>query len=309
MRTIFFGSSDFSSNILYSLYQKGVEFALVVTKTQKKKGRGKKESPTPVGVIARELSLNLKETDNPNTEDMERAIREIGVEVFLLASYGRILKENILSAVTYPLNIHPSLLPKYRGITPIRSAIMNGEEKTGVTIFLMDKGIDTGNIVSKKEVIIGIDEVATELEARLSNVAVDLALTILKEIEAGKALQRIPQDEDGAVYAPRIRKEELRINWEESAINVAGKIRGLAYIPGAYTHFRGKRLKILRARSREEVVEGTIPGEVIGVDDVIVVACNPGSVLINELQLSGRGMMNAMSFINGYHIKPGDKLN
>ncbi len=308
MRVVFFGSSLFSSSILNSLYKEGVQFPLVVTKKPKEKGRGKKELPTPVGKIARESTLPLIEIDNPNTVEMGVAIKKTGVDVLLLAAYGAILKENILSAVTYPLNIHPSLLPKYRGVAPIRRAIMHGESKTGVTIFIMNKEIDTGEIVIKKELDIGQDEVATELEQRLANFSVELALDVLKEIEKGKPLALTQQNEGVALYAPKIRKEELQINWVENAGKVAGKIKGLSYKPGAYTYFRGERLKILRALAIPEKPTGSNPGEIFKVGDKIAVACEEGSVEVSQIQLSGKKMMDARSFVNGYHINVGEKL-
>jgi len=308
MRTIFFGSSTFSSIILNSLYSKGVEFPLVVTKKPKKKGRGKREYPTPVGIIARELSLPLLETDNPNTNEVEGIIRETGTDILLLASYGAILKENILSAVTYPLNVHPSLLPKYRGVAPVRRAIINGEKKTGVSIFIMNKKIDAGSIVIKKELDVEPNEVASELETRLANISVDLVLTVVKDLEAGRPLQLTSQNKEKAVYAPKIKKEELQINWKENALKVVGKINGLSYRPGAYTNFRGKRLKILRASARVRKPGDSRPGEIVEVGDTIVVACNVGAVQIGELQLPGRKMMDARSFTNGYHIEPGEEM-
>ncbi len=308
MRTVYLGSSLFSSNILRSLYKKGIEFPLVITKKPKEKGRGKRKRPTPVGLIAREFSLPLIEIDNPNNSEIEEAIRETGVDVLLLAAYGAILKDNILSTVTYPINIHPSLLPKYRGVAPIKRAIINGEKKTGVTIFIMNIEIDTGGIVIQKEINIEPDEIASELEQRLANVSVDLTLSILKELESGRPLKTTSQNEKGAIYAPRIRKEELRINWKESAVKVSDKIKGLSYSPGAYTHFRGKRLKIIRARTREENLGDSFPGEVVEVGGAIVVTCGIGSVEIIQLQPSGKKMMDSRAFVNGYHIKVGERM-
>lgn len=309
MRIVFFGSSFFSSSILNSLYKKGVEFPLVVTKKPKEKGRGKKKQPTPVGIISRDFSLPLIETDNPNTLETEEAIKKTGVDVLLLASYGAILKDIILSAVKYPLNIHPSLLPKYRGVAPIRRAIMNNEKKTGITIFIMNEEIDAGEIVIKKELDIKKEEVATELEQRLADISVDSVLTILNKIEEGESLELIPQSEKEVIYAQKIKKEELTIDWQENALNVVGKINGLSYKPGAHTYFRDKRLKILRAKAIPESSKNLNPGEVLKVNDKIIVACGEGSIEVTEVQISGKNIMDARSFINGYHIKVGEKLS
>ncbi len=308
MKVIFFGSSGFSANVLRSLTKAGVEFPLVITKTPKKKGRGRGKQPTPVGILAKELFLNLIEVDDPNKKEIEDAIKETGVKVYLLASYGAILKENILNVVDYPLNIHPSLLPKYRGVAPVSRAIMNGEKKTGITIFIMNEGIDAGDIVFKKEIQIKQDEVCTELKERLFNESIEPTLSILRDIEAGKELKRIAQDEERASYAPRIKKEELRIKWEEESLVIGRKIKGLSKRPGAYCYFRGKRLKLLRAKSREKRTDFGFPGEVIETGDTIVVSCKEGEIHVLELKLQGRKKMDAKSFINGYHIRKGEKL-
>jgi len=308
MRVVFFGSSFFSSRILNSIYKEGVEFPLVVTKKPKEKGRGRRKQPTPVGIISRKLSLPLIEIDNPNTAEVEDAIKKTGVDVLLLASYAAILKNIILETVKYPLNIHPSLLPKYRGSAPIKRAIMNNETKTGITVFIMDEKIDTGGIILKKEVDIKENEVASELEERLANVSAEIILPVLEKIEKGELLNLTKQEEDKVIYAPKILKEELEIDWEESALKVAGKINGLSYNPGAITFFRGKRIKILRARSLLKSTKTHTPGEIIEVTDQIIVSCGDKAIGLSEIQVPGKKIMDARSFINGYHIKVGEKL-
>lgn len=308
MKTIFFGSTEFSSDILSSLHKEGVEFPFVVTKTKKKKGRGKREHPTPVGKTARELSLKLIETDNPNTEEMIEMINKAGMNSFLLASYGAILKPNILSTVSYPMNIHPSLLPKYRGVAPVRRTLMNGDKETGITIFLMDEHLDTGDIIVKKRVPIYPDELYTELMKRLSDVAADLALNILKQLHSGQKLQTIIQNEKEATYATRIKKDELCINWNDSASRIVAKIRSLSLKPGAHTTFRKKRLIILKATSIQQKPTGSSSGEIVKLGETIVVSCDSGSVEIHKLLISGHKPMNAKDFINGYHLKTGDNL-
>lgn len=308
MKVLFFGSSELSTIILDSLVSSGIEVPLVITKAPKKRGRGKSESPTPLGKGARDLSLNLIEEDNPNSTSVEERIKETNVETFVLASYGAILKDNIIKMAKYPLNIHPSILPKYRGASPVARALMNGEKKTGITIFIMGNEVDTGDIVRIKEVPIMPLEVRTELEKRLFKEAARPILSVLRDIEEGKEIQKLSQDNSKASYAPKIKKEECKIYWGKKASEVECKIRGLSYHPGAFCTFRDKKLKILRAVKLTDVNDIGRPGEVINVGKDITVKCGEGAVEINEVQLQSRNKMDAKSFLNGYHIKAGEIL-
>ncbi len=308
MKVIFFGSSHLSTIILGALVNSGIEVPLIITKAPKKKGRGKKESSTPVGKMAIDLSLNFVQEDNPNSPEMENRIKETGVNTFILASYGAILKENIINIAEYPLNIHPSLLPKYRGASPVARALIDGEKKTGITIFLMGTGIDTGNIIRMKEVPIEPLEVRTELEERLFNEAVEPILSVLKDIEKGIKIRSFSQDSGKASYAPKIKKEECRINWKETSSSIEGKIRGLSYRPGAFCIFKEQKLKLLRATQLKNPENIGSPGEIIGAKNNLVVKCGEGVIEIMEVQLQDRKKTDAKSFINGHHIKTGEIL-
>jgi methionyl-tRNA formyltransferase len=308
MKIVFFGSSHLSTIILSALVSKGVEVALVITKEPKRKGRGKKKSSTPVGQTATDLSLNLIETDNPNSTYVEERIKEAGVKTFVLASYGAILKNNIIKIAEYPLNIHPSILPKYRGAAPVARTLMNGEKKTGVTIFVIGEGVDTGDIVRVKDVPILPNEVRTELEERLFKEAVELTYSVLTDIEEGKEIQSLSQDNSKASYAPKIKKEECRINWQDKSSETEGKIRGLSYKPGAFCLFKCKKLKFLRASQLVDINIKGLPGEVTDIKENLTVKCGEGAIEIKEIQLQGRNKMDAKSFINGYHIKEGTIL-
>jgi methionyl-tRNA formyltransferase len=308
MKVVFFGSSYLSTIILSALVNSDIEVPLVVTKAPKKKGRGKKESSTPVGKMAMDLSLNFIEKDNPNSADVENKIKETGVNTFILASYGAILKENILKIAEYPLNIHPSLLPRYRGAAPVTRALMNCEKKTGVTIFLMGTEVDTGDILRMKEVPIKPLEVRTELEERLFDEAVEPALSVLSDIEKGIKIQSFSQDSSKASYAPKIKKEECRINWKETSSVVEGKIRGLSYKPGAFCIFKEQKLKLLRAVQLRDFKNMGSPGEIIEAKNNLVVKCGEGVIEIIEVQLQDRKKIDAKSFINGHHMKTGEIL-
>ena len=308
MKVIFFGSSNLSAIILDALISGGVEVPLVITKAPKKKGRGKSESATPLGEAAKDLSLNLIEEDDPNSVFVEEEIRKTNVDTFVLASYGAILKDNILSIAKYPLNIHPSILPKYRGASPVARALMNGEKKTGITIFVMGVGVDTGDIIRIKEVPILPLEVCTELEERLFKEATQPILSVLMDIEEGKEIQKLSQDNSKASYASKIIKEECRVDWSKTSSEISGKVRGLSYHPGAFCTFRNKKLKILRAVGLADIQDMGCPGEVMDTRENIIVKCGEGAVGIREVQLQSRNKIDAKSFINGYHIKAGEIL-
>ena len=308
MKVLFFGSSEFSTIILNSLISAGIEVPLVITKAPKKKGRGKGESPTPVGKAARDLSLDFIEEDNPNSNFVEEKIKKTNASTFVLASYGAILRENILKISEFPLNIHPSVLPKYRGASPVARALMNGEKKTGITIFIMGTEVDNGDIVRIKEIPIMPFEVRTELEERLFKEAAEPVLSVLMDIEGGKEIRKISQDDSKASYAPKLTKEECKIDWEEKSSRVEGKVRGLSYHPGAFCTFRDKKLKILRAVKIEDVCDMGHPGEIMNTEENMTVKCGEGAVEIREVQLQSRNKMDAKSFINGYHIKTGEIL-
>jgi methionyl-tRNA formyltransferase len=308
MKVIFFGSSKLSAIVLDALISGGVEVPLVITKAPKKKGRGKSETATPLGKAARNLSLNLIEEDEPNPVFVEEKIRETNVETFVLVSYGAILKENILKIAKYPLNIHPSILPKYRGASPVARALMNGEKKTGITIFIMGIGVDTGDIIRVKEVPILPLEVRTELEERLFGEAAQPILSVLMDIEGGEEIRRLSQDNSKASYASKITKEECRIDWSKTSSEIVGKVRGLSYHPGAYCTFRDKKIKILRAVRLADVQDMGYPGEVMDTKENITVRCGEGAVEVKEVQLQSRNKIDAKSFVNGYHIKAGEIL-
>jgi methionyl-tRNA formyltransferase len=308
MKVIFFGSSGLSAIVLDKLISGGIEIPLVITKAPKKKGRGKSESATPLGKAARSLSLNLIEEDDPNSPFVEEEIIKTNIDTFVLASYGAILKENILKIARYPLNIHPSILPKYRGASPVARALMNNEKKTGITIFMMGIGVDTGDIVRFKEVPILPLEVRTELEERLFRAAAEPILSVLADIEEGKELQKLSQDNSKASYASKITKEECRIDWSKKSSEILGKVRGLSYRPGSFCYFRDKKLKVLRAAQMANIHDMVSPGEILNAKENITVKCGEGAVEIREVQLQSRNKIDAKSFINGYRIKAGEIL-
>jgi len=304
MKFAFLGSSDFSAIILKGLVKEGVDIGFTITRSQKPRQRGRKKAPTIVKKVSDRLKIPCIETDNPDEAIPE--IKKQKLRGVILASYGAILSKDFLKSIKYPLNIHPSLLPKYRGAAPIQRAIMNGETVTGVTVFLMDEGMDTGDILEQEPVKIVPFEVFTELEARLAEKGAELVLKVIRKIEERKRLKRVKQDHSKATYAKKIKKRELVVDWNREANQVVNQIRALSYKPGAFTCWRGKRLKVLRAIPLKGM--GKEPGTVISLRGFIVVSARKNLVCIKEVQPEGKKKMDALAFVNGYKISVGERF-
>lgn len=237
--------------------------------------------------------------------ELKAELERMHPEAFVVAAYGKILPRWLLDLPRYgAINVHPSLLPRYRGAAPIQWAILKGERETGVTTFLMDEGLDSGPILLQRRVPIGEEETASELSRRLSEVGSELILETLRGLQQGRIRPR-PQDHQEACYAPKIERHQGLIRWQEPAGRILNLIRALDPWPSAYTFYRGKLLKIWRAQRGKGRGEA---GEVIGLEGGIEVACGEGSLLIRELQLEGRRRMEAGEFLRGHPLKLGEKL-
>ncbi len=305
MKVIFFGSSLFSKIVFETLWQGNVNITGIVTRKPKPKGRGKIKMPTPVSLSGKEKGVDVYEVENLNFGKFEDWLKGKKPDIFLLASFGKIIPEKILDMVNLPLNIHPSLLPKYRGASPIRGALMNNEQTTGITIFKMTERMDAGDIIHQYPVDILTEEVATELEQRLGKIGGQEFIKVYWKLEKGRNVKFIPQNETLATYTHKIKKEDLKIQWDETYDKVVGKIRGLAMEPGAYTYFRGKRIKLLRAIPYLTANEQ--PGKIIETSkEGIIVACKGGTVMIKSLKIEGKSITTPSDFINGYKVKKGD---
>lgn len=303
MRLVFFGSSEFAVPILRALREKH-KILTVVTQPDRPKGRGLKVRPTPVKAVALQMGLEVREPERLDRAFLS-ALMDLEPELFVVCSYGKILPREYLSLPPLgAVNVHPSLLPKYRGAAPIQRALMKGEEETGVTTFLMDEGVDSGPILLQRRTSIRPDEKASELSQRLSEMGAQLLLETLDGLK-DRSLRATPQDHTRACYAPKIERHEALIPWERPAQVIKDLIRALEMAPGAYTFFRGKVLKIYEAKTAERRGK---PGEVIGLGEGIEVACGEGSLVIYELQLEGRRRMKASEFLRGHPIIIGERL-
>ncbi len=306
MNIVFMGTPDFAVSALEALLKAGHNIKLVVTQPDKPKGRSGALAFPPVKECALKHGLPVFQPVRIKTAENVEYLRQYEADVYVVAAFGQILSQEILDMPRLGcINIHASLLPKYRGSSPIQRAILDGEEKTGVTIMQMDIGVDTGDMLYKKEYVIKPTDTFESLHdelAVLGGQAIVEALALLKE---GKLIPEKQRDEDSC-KAPMISKEMGLLNFCDSAAKLDRQIRGLNPWPSAFTKYQGKTLKIWRAVP----VEGTgEPGEILLVEkDSFVVACGENALCIYELQLEGKKRMNSHDFLLGQKVRPGERL-
>lgn len=315
MRVVFMGTPDFSVGALESLIEAGHQVAAVVTQPDKPKGRGKEVQMTPVKMCAQKHGIPVFQPVKIREPEAVETLRGYQADIFVVAAFGQILTEEILGMPRYGcVNIHASLLPKYRGAGPIQWAIINGEKITGVTIMQMDKGIDTGDMLLKTEVPIACDETADTLHDKLAAAGARLIVEALAKIEAGDVTP-VRQNDADSCYAKMLHKSMGKIDWQMEAEKLDCLIRGLISWPGASTVYRGKNLKIWQEEvaSAEEMATGAgfmdsaTPGTVIRVDrDAFYVQTGQGVLKILAVQPEGKKRMAVKDFLLGYPVKPGD---
>jgi len=306
MRVIFMGTGRLGLPTLRALAEsKEHEVLAVVTQPDRPAGRGLKLRPSPVKELAEELKLRIFQPERVNREVQK--IRAWKPDVLVVAAYGQILSKELLETPRLgSINLHASLLPKYRGAAPIQWAIIYGETTTGVTTFLMDEGLDTGPILLQRELPISEEDTAGTLEEKLAELGASLMLETLKGLEAGTLTPRA-QDDSKASYAPKIKKELGRLDWTRSARELFNLIRALNPTPGAYTFYKGVRLKVHRGRV-VDLEEGE-PGEVIGLSGGLIVRAGEGALELLEVQPEGKRIMSGEEFARGRRIKAGEHLS
>ena len=305
MRVVFMGTPDFAVPTLKALIKEH-EVQAVITQPDRAKGRGKKMQPSPVKIVALEHDLPCWQPQSLKDDDVLKELKVLQPEVCVVVAFGQILPREILHLPRYGcINVHASLLPKYRGSAPIHRAVINGEKITGVTTMQMDVGLDTGDILFCAQTEIGKETTVGELHDVLAQMSPKLLLETLTKIEA-KTIEPKPQEDAASSYAPPITKEDERIDWNKKTLEIFNLVRGLNPWPGAYTEFKGKRLKIWRVKPHS--LEGK-PGEILEIfPDSFAVATANGSVLINELQPAGKKRMPAEAFLRGNQFQIGDTL-
>ncbi len=308
---VFMGTGPFALEALTGLYESlAPEDKLsVYTKETKKAGRGMKEKDGPVALFAKEKSLPLYQPATLRTPEAQKEFSSIGAHLAIVASYGLILPKAILDAPKYGcINIHASLLPRYRGAAPINRAIMDGERVTGVTLQQMDEGLDTGDILAIRETPIGETECAGELFDRLAVMGKEMMLELLPRVFE-QTLQPVAQKHEDSTYAAKITKEDQKIDFSMTTAEILNRIRGLYPIPCAlcYTQKDGKIMKLHEAEKAEGVFEGKI-GQVIQVKPRVIVKTSDGAIVLNTIQPEGKGKMNARDAVNGRKLETGDLL-
>lgn len=310
MKIVFMGTPDFAAGALRALIKADYEIAAVVTQPDKAKGRSGEPMPSPVKVCALEYAIPVLQPGRIKTPEAVEELRAYKADIFIVAAYGQILSREILEMPPLgSLNIHASLLPKYRGASPIQHAIIEGEEKTGITIMQMDAGIDTGDMLYKKEIRIEPEDTYETLHDRLAALGGETVVEALRLLEQGK-LKPEKQEGSRSCYAPLIRKEDGKIDFSRTAEEIDRLIRGMTPWPSAYTGYKGKQLKIWRALpDMGQDAAGHEPGEILRVErDSVTVAAGRGTLKLLELQLEGKKRMSAHDFLLGVRLQPGEIL-
>lgn len=308
MRLIFMGTPDFAVPTLKTLIESEHEVIAVITQPDKPKGRGKEMQFTPVKQAAIEAGIPVYQPVRVRDEKVVSMMAEWKPDAIIVAAFGQLLPKAILDMPVYGcINVHASLLPKYRGAAPIQWAVIDGEKESGVTAMLMNEGLDTGDMLKKVTVKIDEKETGDSLHDKLSVLGGGLIFEVLKELESGTAV-RTPQTDEDSCYARMLKKEMGAIDFSMPAEKIERLIRGLNSWPSAYTHINGKTLKIWDADVLDEEYEG-ICGEIVKLSkDELLVKTGKGTLSLREVQLEGKKRMDLEAFLRGYPLQKGMQL-
>ena len=302
MRLIFMGTPDFAVPVLDALAGAGHEIAAVYSQPPRPAGRGKKDRPSPVQARAEALGLEVRVPVSLKGAEEQAEFAALGADLAVVVAYGLILPQAILDAPAHGcINVHASLLPRWRGAAPIHRAVMAGDARTGVCIMAMEAGLDTGPVLLREGVDIGPTDTTGDLHDRLSEMGARLAAKAVEQIER---LSPVAQPEDGVTHAAKIDKAEARVAFDWDAVTLARRINGLSPFPGAFVERDGQRVKLLRARA----VEGEgVPGTLLDAPG-LVVATGGGAVELLEVQVAGKSPASGAEFRNGARLRPSDRL-
>lgn len=306
MRLVYMGTPDFAVGPLEALAEAGFEILRVYSQPDRPKGRGMTLAPPPVKVFAAARGIEVRQPEKVRDGAVCAELRALNPDVIVVAAYGKILPREMLDIPKHGcVNIHASLLPKYRGAAPIQWAIVNGENETGVTTMLMSEGLDEGDILLVDKTRIGPRETAGELYGRLSKMGSGLIVETLRRIESGRSAP-FPQDGSEASYAPIIKKSDARIDFTKSPFEIVNLVRGFNPWPVAFADIGGAPLKVFSAEA-EEGGAGGRPGEVLMADAArgLKIACEGGAVTLLDVQPQGKRVMTAREYLMGYPIKEG----
>jgi len=310
MKIVFFGSSHFAVPALEALIKSRHELVCVVTQPDKKKGRHLHVAGTDVKSTAVAAKLKTFQPEDIKSKESVNFLKSLDADLFVIVAYGQILSQEVLDIPkVMPVNIHASLLPRYRGAAPINWAIINAEKKSGVSIMYVSLKMDSGPVILQKEIKIEENDTAISLEEKLRDLGAELLMEALKIID-NRSYRLMEQDEDKVILAPKLRKENGLIDWGACAADIHNQVRGVLPWPGAFTGYRGKILKIFKTDVLPVFPNHKpVPGEVVRADKQgIVVACGRGFLNLKELQLEAGRRMSAQNFTTGHKLKAGDIL-
>ena len=315
MRIIFMGTPDIATGTLQALLDAGHEIALVVTQPDKPAGRGKKLMPSPVKILAEAEGLEVFQPVKVRDPEAVSRLREAEADVIVVVAFGQILPQEVLDLTPYGcINVHASLLPAWRGAAPIQWAILNGDQVTGVTTMQMDAGLDTGDILLKREIGITPDETGGSLFDKLAQMGAELCVETLQALQDGSVVP-VPQGETTTPYASMLTRKSGEIDWSMPAVQIERMVRGLSPWPGAYSYRSGKRIKICRASlaaagGEDPAADGgdSAAGELLAGKDSLCVKTGDGQLVIDEVQPEGKRRMTAAEYLRGYPVQPGEKM-
>lgn len=306
MRIVFFGTGTYGIPALKGLLASGHDVIAVVTQPDRKKGRGWSVHPTPVKALLVESKsdVTIIQPEDARSSSFIGQLKALSADLFVVIDYGQILSEELLEVPRkYCINLHPSLLPKYRGAAPINWAILRGEKETGNTVFRMNERMDAGDIIAVEKVSIKPFENSVDLAARLASRGVELLNKTLRDIESGKEAF-VPQPAAEATFARKLTKDMGRIDWSLSAGSIVRQIHGLQPWPGAYTAIQGKKLKVIEAKEAGPGDKNTAPGTVLNTEEFTVMA-RDGAIALDKVQIEGRKPMPKEEFLRGQPLQKG----
>lgn len=318
MRVLFMGTSEFAIPALKTLIAHQFEVIAVVTQPDRPSGRGKKLRPPPVKQIATEYNLTVFQPEKVRKPEFVETLIQLAPDVIIVAAFGQLLPQTVLDIPPCGvINLHPSLLPKYRGAAPIQWALINGEKETGITLMLLDAGEDTGDIICMERIPIKLEDTAETLHTHLADIGARLLVEVLNKLPQGQPPTATPQNHNQATQAPRLTKTVGHIQWNESATTIHNLIRGTAGWPGAYTFFReGMLLKIIQSlpHQNENNTKQNLPNErpgtiKINAERQLLVKTGKGELQLLQVQPATKKIMEISDFVNGYQLKTGESFS
>ena len=310
MRILFMGTSEFAVPALRELITHEFEIIGVVTQPDRPSGRGKRLNPPPVKIVATEGSLPVYQPEKVRKPDFTRVLERLAPDVIIVAAFGQLLPQTVLDIPPCgTINLHPSLLPKYRGAAPIQWALINGETEAGVTLMLLDAGEDTGDIISTNRIPIRNEDNAFTLTEQLAQLGANQLVRLLSKMSEGTPPPATPQNNAEATHAPRLTKEIGHIDWNQPATTIHNLVRGTAIWPGAYTFFRDNlRLKIVNCQPLSQAFNAPSGTLEIVEKRKLLVATADGTLQLLQIQPATKKIMEASDFINGYQLQTGEQL-